>query len=161
MPFPPVRGILIAGEEGTVKPERTGGTEKTKLKTTKLIMKTEKRYRVTKTRYNRGGQEPSKYVSEGTLLELIPKFSYTLEVGASYSHEKGNAKINRNPKTIDQLIKNLNNAVNNAAANGYSGSSYAAEIITEPVPAAPRTASDFPVAESVAGSQAIMEKFNA
>lgn len=32
----------------------------------------------------------------GTLPELLDKFSYTLECGASWSHEKGNKKINRN-----------------------------------------------------------------
>ena len=60
----------------------------------------------------------------GTLAELIQKFSYTLEKGASWQHEKGNKKIDRNPKSIAALIKNLNNAENNAAANGYSGTSY-------------------------------------
>ena len=61
----------------------------------------------------------------GSLEELIKSFSYTLECGASYSHEKGNSKINRAPKTIKSLISNLNNAVNNSAANGYAGVSYA------------------------------------
>lgn len=61
----------------------------------------------------------------GSLDELVKSFSYTLECGASYSHEKGNSKINRSPKTIKSLISNLNNAVNNSAANGYAGVSYA------------------------------------
>ena len=60
----------------------------------------------------------------GTIEELVQSCSYTLECGASYSHEKGNAKINRNPKTIKSLITNLNNAVNNSAANGYAGVTY-------------------------------------
>lgn len=61
---------------------------------------------------------------EGTVPELIEKFAYTLECGASYSHEKGNKKINRNPKSIKSLVSNLNNAVNNSAANGYAGIYY-------------------------------------
>ena len=32
--------------------------------------------------------------------------------------EKGNRKINTNPKTAKSLVTNLNNAVNNSAANG-------------------------------------------
>lgn len=57
---------------------------------------------------------------EGTLEELVKSFSYTLEVGKSWEHEKGNSKINCNPKTIGALIKNLNNAKNNAASDGYA-----------------------------------------
>jgi len=60
----------------------------------------------------------------GTLEELIKKFSYTLETGASYERERGNKKINRNPKNILSLVNNLNAATNNAAANGYSDTSY-------------------------------------
>lgn len=69
------------------------------------------------------------YYSEGTLEELIQCHSYTLECGASYQHERGNRKINRNPKTISSLISNLNNAVNNSASNGYAGKTYS--IVTE------------------------------
>lgn len=60
----------------------------------------------------------------GTLVELVKMFDYTLECGASYSYEKGNKKINRDPKTIKGLISNLNNAVNNSASNGYAGVHY-------------------------------------
>jgi mannosyltransferase OCH1-like enzyme len=59
-----------------------------------------------------------------TLEEAHEYFNYTLEKGASWSHEKGNKKINLKPKTIKSLISNLNNAVNNAAANGYAGVTY-------------------------------------
>ena len=55
-----------------------------------------------------------------TLDEFLQYYSYTLEVGESWQHEKGNKKINRQPKTIKSLITNLNNAVTNAAANGHS-----------------------------------------
>lgn len=80
-----------------------------------------KTYTVTRTSYrNNSSTEHS-----GSLDELIKCFSYTLECGASYSHEKGNSKINRTPKTVKSLISNLNNAVNNSAANGYAGVSYA------------------------------------
>ena len=60
----------------------------------------------------------------GTLEDHIKYFSYTLEVGASWPHEKGNKKINQQPKTIKSLITNLNNAENNAAANGWSNTYY-------------------------------------
>jgi len=64
------------------------------------------------------------YYNEGTLDELVKAYGYTLEVGDSYAHEKGNYKINVNPKGIKSLINNLNKAVNNAAANGYAGKYY-------------------------------------
>lgn len=60
----------------------------------------------------------------GTLAELIQYHAYTLEVGESYQREKGNKKINRNPKSIKTLITNLNNAKSNAAANGNSSTHY-------------------------------------
>ena len=66
----------------------------------------------------------SVYKLEGTLSELIQSFSYTLECGASWQHEKGRKKINREPKTIKSLIMNLYNAKNNSARNGYGGESY-------------------------------------
>ena len=59
-----------------------------------------------------------------TLPGLIKYFGYTLETGKSYEREKGNAKINLSPKNINSLVTNLNNAVNNSAANGYSSTSY-------------------------------------
>ena len=62
---------------------------------------------------------------EGTLKYLINQyFKYTLEVGVSWQYEKGNKKVNCNPKSIKALITSLNNAVNNAAANGYAGKYY-------------------------------------
>jgi len=70
---------------------------------------------------HRNGRETA---FEGTLPELINTFAYTLEVGESYQHEKGNKKINRNPKSITTLVSNLTAAKNNAAANGYSGTYY-------------------------------------
>ncbi len=70
---------------------------------------------------NRKGKEST---ISGTLSELIDYFGYTLETGKSYEHEKGNKKINMSPKTIGSLVNNLNNAVNNSAANGYSDTSY-------------------------------------
>ena len=60
----------------------------------------------------------------GTVQELVEKFSYTLDCGRSYEREKGNKKINTNPKSIKSLVSNLNNAVNNSAANGYSSTVY-------------------------------------
>jgi len=85
-----------------------------------------KRYRVTKTKHREGRI----YLQDGTLPELVYTFKYTLECGQSYQHEKGNRKINCNPKNINSLITNLNRAINNSAANGYAGSTYTAEEIT-------------------------------
>ena len=57
----------------------------------------------------------------GTVEYLVNNyFGYTLEVGQSWEHEKGNRKINRNPKSGKSLVDNLNKAVTNSAANGYS-----------------------------------------
>jgi len=59
------------------------------------------------------------YVSDPlTLEEAVHYYGYTLECGASWQHEKGNKKINRNPKSIRALIKNLNKASDNSARNG-------------------------------------------
>lgn len=69
--------------------------------------------------------------SIGTLDELIQDFEYTLEVGQSWEHEKGNKKINRKPKGIKSLVTNLYNAKNNAAANGWSGFSYSEGVLTQ------------------------------
>ena len=79
-----------------------------------------KMYTITRTTHRTGGTA----TRVGTLAELLECYSYTLEKGASWQHEKGNAKINRTPKTIKSLVSNLNNAVNNAAANGYAGEDY-------------------------------------
>jgi hypothetical protein len=69
---------------------------------------------------NRG----SRITLVGTVEELVQATSYTLDTGYCYQHEKGNKKINCKPATIKGLVTNLNNAVNNAAANGYSGTEY-------------------------------------
>lgn len=79
-----------------------------------------KTYTITATRHRTG----SGITLSGTVAELVQSCSYTLEVGASWEREKGNKKINRNPKTIKSLISNLNNAKSNAAANGCSDTFY-------------------------------------
>ena len=70
-----------------------------------------------------------------TLAEAVEYYSYTLECGASWQHEKGNKKINRHPTTIRSLITNLNNASNNSARNGcgdhYSAIEHIGEIVEE------------------------------
>ena len=91
------------------------------------MAKTVNLYQVTCTRYRNGVEQMSMMV--GTLPDLVQSYAYTLETGASYEHEKGNKKINRNPKSIITLVKNLNNAVNNAAANGYAGKMFTATRI--------------------------------
>lgn len=68
------------------------------------------------------------YEIAGTLAELIEKFSYVLKKGKSWEYERGNRKINLAPKTARSLITNLQNASDNAAANGYSGVRY--ELVT-------------------------------
>ena len=60
----------------------------------------------------------------GTLDELIEYFSYTLQKGKSWEHERGNKRINLNPRTIGSLVNNLNNAEDNAAANGCANTYY-------------------------------------
>ena len=54
----------------------------------------------------------------GTIEYLNNYFKYTLETGESWQHEKGNSKINTNPRSGASLVKNLNNAKRNSAANG-------------------------------------------
>ena len=78
-----------------------------------------KRYKIRITRSGRFGNSYPDRFAEGTLAELIEYFRYTLEVGKSWEHEKGNKKINMNPKSIESLLNNLYNAKNNAAADGY------------------------------------------
>jgi len=87
-------------------------------------------YRITRTHYSMRGDK-REYKLEGTLEELIKAHSYTLECGKSWEHERGNKKINMNPKNIESLCTNLYNASNNSAANGYSGDSYDWEEIGE------------------------------
>jgi len=55
----------------------------------------------------------------GTVSELIEYFKYTLEVGKSYEHEKGNKKINLKPKTIKALVKELAKSISNSGNSGY------------------------------------------
>jgi len=76
----------------------------------------QKTYVIRSTR-NRDG---SSFDMEGTVAELTEKCSYTLDCGYGWQHEKGNKKINCKPTTIKGLITNLNNALNNAASNGYA-----------------------------------------
>lgn len=87
------------------------------------MAKTEKTYKIMIKRYRFGGEASVRY-EEGTLEELIKYFSYTLEVGESWQHEKGNKKINCNPKSAKSLVTNLNNAKANAAANGCPNTYY-------------------------------------
>ena len=82
-----------------------------------------KEYTVIETRYSRySGYRTHEY--KGTLPQLIQVFSYTLECGKSWQWEKGNKKINTQPKSARSLVDNLNKAVNNSAANGCANTSY-------------------------------------
>ena len=84
------------------------------------MTKAAKTFAIKNTRYSTGRES----VITGTLEELIRAHSYTLECGASYAHEKGNKKINCNPKSAKALVTQLNNAVNNSAANGCASTYY-------------------------------------
>lgn len=56
---------------------------------------------------------------KGTLAQLVEYYQGTLECGKAYEHERGNRKISLNPRNLESLVKNLNNACDNKAANGY------------------------------------------
>ena len=88
------------------------------------MTKASKLYRITKTKSGRFGGDVRTYTQEDTLEELIKAYSYTLECGRDYQHEKGNKKINTQPKNIKSLVTNLYNASNNRAADGYSGETF-------------------------------------
>lgn len=63
----------------------------------------------------------------GTVDYLVNEyFGYTLEVGKSWEHEKGNKKIPEKSaiKSGKTLVKALNNSETNRAANGYSNTWY-------------------------------------
>lgn len=61
----------------------------------------------------------------GTIDYLAHKvFGYTLECGKSWEYEKGNYKINTEPKTAKSLITNLNNAEMNTSRYGYQSCYY-------------------------------------
>jgi hypothetical protein len=87
------------------------------------MAKAAKTYAITSTSPYTGRSHTSRPL---TVEEAVEYFSYTLECGASWQHEKGNKKINRCPTTIKSLITNLNNAANNTASNGC-GTYYTAE----------------------------------
>ena len=63
-------------------------------------------------------------VVEGTIEYLVKYFKYTLECGHSYEYEKGNKKINMEPKTGKSLVTNLNKAEMNSSLHGYQSCSY-------------------------------------
>lgn len=90
-------------------------------------MAKQKRYIVTKTKHRDGRTYKTDPL---TLPELVEYYKNTLETGRSWQHEKSNKKINTNPKSIGALIKNLEYAVDNAAANGYAGLSFSYEELT-------------------------------
>ena len=94
------------------------------------MAKQAKRYVITSTRPFSGRSYKSRPL---TVAEAVEYYGYTLEVGASWAHEKGNRRVNRNPKTIASLLTNLNNASNNAARNGC-GDYYMAEEFFGEVP---------------------------
>ena len=91
-----------------------------------------KQYQITKFKHATGQEYKSDI---GSVADLVLYYRYTLETGRSYQHEKGNKKISLNPRTIQSLINNLNNAVNNTAINGYAGITFSYTELTEAVEA--------------------------
>jgi hypothetical protein len=60
------------------------------------------------------------YVTEPmSVEEAVSFFGETLDKGVSCENRKGKNKIDRNPKTIDSLIDNLNKASKNAAKGKF------------------------------------------
>lgn len=87
-------------------------------------MRTAKIYKIERQRYNFQLDKTFYQYFEGTLAELVEKFQYNLEIGKCYQHERGAHKITMRPKTIDSLIRNLNNAEENRMANGAANVYY-------------------------------------
>ena len=75
-------------------------------------MKAPKTYKIKKVRKDRES------IIEGTLEYLKDYFSYTFEVG--YSR---NRKINKNPKTIDSFISNLEKSLDEKEGACYERTS--------------------------------------
>ena len=92
------------------------------------MAKQTKRYVITSTNSRTGRCRSSRPM---TVEEAVDYYSYTLECGASWSHEKGNHVINCCPTTIKSLITNLNNASSNSARNGYGDYYEAKEFVGE------------------------------
>jgi hypothetical protein len=61
-----------------------------------------------------GGRGHDRLVT-GTVEQLVKDFSYTLEIGASW-----NKKINRYPRTIKSLLKNLQSSYEQREAACYN-----------------------------------------
>lgn len=94
------------------------------------MAKQAKRYVITSLRPMSGRTDTSRPL---TVAEAVAYYGYTLECGVFYEREKGNKKINRNPKTIAALMSNLNKASDNLALNGCGDTYSAEEFIGEVV----------------------------
>lgn len=91
------------------------------------MAKAPKRYIITHTHPLTGRSYDSRPLTPD---EAVEYYAYTLKCGASWQHERGNQKINRNPKSIKSLITNLNRASNNTARNGCGDYYTAKEVDT-------------------------------
>lgn len=91
-----------------------------------MATKTDKVYTIECAKSGRFTSKTSYYYQTGTLAELLKAYSYTLEVGRSWQHEKGNAKIAEldKIKSVEKLVDLLGKASDNAARDGYSGKSF-------------------------------------
>lgn len=81
-----------------------------------------KTYVICEFRYRVNGVVEKRYT--GTIDELLEIFGYTLQCGKDYEHERGNRKINTNPKTGKSLCTALNNAAHNISRNGLTEREY-------------------------------------
>jgi len=65
-----------------------------------------------------GSDRPDRVTEFHTLDYFLNHyFSYTLDVGRSYQHERGNSKISDNIKSFKSLVSNLNKAKANSCTH--------------------------------------------
>ena len=83
-----------------------------------------KEYTVKVNRFSYSGVA-SERIYTGTMEHLVNDvFSYTLECGHSWEYERGNRKVNMNPRTGRTLVNALNNAAYNTSRNGNPNTYY-------------------------------------
>lgn len=78
-----------------------------------------------KTSMNKKKKSETIYVKRGTLNELKEFFYYTLITASHYAQENDNYEINKNPKSIEELLDTLNKCAYNLGRpfEGYQLSS--------------------------------------
>lgn len=78
-------------------------------------------YTIISERYRPHFDDYKEKSTSGTLEELKDYFSYTLECGRAYQHERGCKRVKSDRKIgdIDDLVEALNNAAYNTTGNQY------------------------------------------